>query len=366
MATGTDITPEKAVKMRAWLARHESDKKGEGYEPGEPGFPSAGRLAWALWGGDPAVPWSNKIVRQMEKADEDAKKSNNIEIEGKEIIQKVWTRYIEKQFEPTERKLQRAANRYLREAAARYVARFREQVQQRKFDPKTRAIIVDWSSFTAYALEKAQVIKVIGSVGKEQFVEAGITELKRIFRIARLDAFDFIGSWSEYGELLEQYTTLYIDEMSDEIAKTNAREMQKLVADGLNEGLSIDDISRKIETSTGFNAKRGTLIARTEATRSHGNASLQSIKDSNSYGVKTKKSWIGNTDQYTRPSHLGLIRDYSKKEDAIDVNDYFVINSGPNRGSKSLTPGGFREAAEVCNCRCAIRPVVIRDPKSYL
>ena len=66
MANGEPISRDKAVKMRAWLARHEVDKKGKGFSPGEPGFPSPGRVAWALWGGDPAVAWSNKLVRQIE------------------------------------------------------------------------------------------------------------------------------------------------------------------------------------------------------------------------------------------------------------------------------------------------------------
>ncbi len=67
---GDDITPEKARKMKAWLARHEVDKDGEGFSPGEDGYPSPGRVAWALWGGDPAVGWSAKLVKQMDAADE--------------------------------------------------------------------------------------------------------------------------------------------------------------------------------------------------------------------------------------------------------------------------------------------------------
>ncbi len=67
---GDDITPAKAKKMRAWLARHEVDKQGTGFSPGEDGYPSPGRVAWALWGGDPAVGWSSKLVARMEAADE--------------------------------------------------------------------------------------------------------------------------------------------------------------------------------------------------------------------------------------------------------------------------------------------------------
>lgn len=82
MYNGQDISPDKARKMRAWLARHEVDKEGKGFEPGEDGFPSPGRVAWALWGGDPAVAWSNKLVRQMEAAE--AKKERNLsDLSGK-------------------------------------------------------------------------------------------------------------------------------------------------------------------------------------------------------------------------------------------------------------------------------------------
>jgi HK97 family phage prohead protease len=55
-------------RMSSFLARHETDKQGEGFSPGEPGYPSAGRIAWALWGGDPAVGWVAKVLRQHEQS----------------------------------------------------------------------------------------------------------------------------------------------------------------------------------------------------------------------------------------------------------------------------------------------------------
>lgn len=72
LAGGEDISPEKARAMKAWLARHEADKTGKGFSPDEPGYPSPGRVAWALWGGDPAVAWSDSIVSAMDKADSEA------------------------------------------------------------------------------------------------------------------------------------------------------------------------------------------------------------------------------------------------------------------------------------------------------
>lgn len=69
VADGGDITFEKARAMRAWFARHEGDKAGEGFDPGEPGYPSPGRVAWAAWFGDPGQTWAEKVGRQMDAAD---------------------------------------------------------------------------------------------------------------------------------------------------------------------------------------------------------------------------------------------------------------------------------------------------------
>ena len=65
------ISPQTVRRMNRYFSRHQGDKKGKGYTPG-PGFPSAGRVAWALWGGDPGRSWAAKLVRQMNAADKNA------------------------------------------------------------------------------------------------------------------------------------------------------------------------------------------------------------------------------------------------------------------------------------------------------
>jgi hypothetical protein len=69
LSNGKNISPETAKRIKAYFDRHEVDKKGEGFSPGEKGFPSAGRIAWALWGGDPGQAWANKLNEQMDAAD---------------------------------------------------------------------------------------------------------------------------------------------------------------------------------------------------------------------------------------------------------------------------------------------------------
>ena len=79
MIINNELTPDRVTRMYSYLKRHEVDKQGEGFSPDEDGFPSAGRIAWALWGGDAAVKWSerkrNEIVEEEERV---SKKNKNI------------------------------------------------------------------------------------------------------------------------------------------------------------------------------------------------------------------------------------------------------------------------------------------------
>ncbi len=51
------ISQTKREAMGPWLRRHADDLEALGARPGEKGYPSPGRVAWALWGGDPAWRW---------------------------------------------------------------------------------------------------------------------------------------------------------------------------------------------------------------------------------------------------------------------------------------------------------------------
>ena len=61
-----DLSLDTISRMNSFFARHEVDKQAEGFSPGEEGFPSAGRIAWALWGGDAGQSWAKKKVKEIE------------------------------------------------------------------------------------------------------------------------------------------------------------------------------------------------------------------------------------------------------------------------------------------------------------
>lgn len=70
IANKRTLSPDTVKRMKSFFARHEVDKQAEGFKQGEDGYPSNGRIAWALWGGDAGMSWSNKLVEQMDKRDE--------------------------------------------------------------------------------------------------------------------------------------------------------------------------------------------------------------------------------------------------------------------------------------------------------
>lgn len=65
-----NLSPDTVMRMHSYFSRHEVDKKGEGFSPGEKGFPSAGRVAWGLWGGDAGQSWAKTKSEQIQKARE--------------------------------------------------------------------------------------------------------------------------------------------------------------------------------------------------------------------------------------------------------------------------------------------------------
>tara|TARA_Y100001938_G_C8097470_1_gene439120 strand:- start:2080 stop:4911 length:2832 start_codon:yes stop_codon:yes gene_type:complete len=62
-----NLSPSTVKRMKSFFARHEVDKKAKGFRVGEEGYPSNGRIAWSMWGGDAGQRWSNSKVDELER-----------------------------------------------------------------------------------------------------------------------------------------------------------------------------------------------------------------------------------------------------------------------------------------------------------
>ncbi len=58
IVNGEKLSEDTILRMYSFFSRHEVDKEAEGFNAGEDGFPSAGRVAWDLWGGDAGFSWA--------------------------------------------------------------------------------------------------------------------------------------------------------------------------------------------------------------------------------------------------------------------------------------------------------------------
>ena len=60
------LSPHTIKRMVSYFARHEVDKRGRNY--GNEDNPSAGYIAWLLWGGDEGRAWALDVKRRIGNA----------------------------------------------------------------------------------------------------------------------------------------------------------------------------------------------------------------------------------------------------------------------------------------------------------
>ena len=84
------LSPRTVRRMHSYFSRHEVDKRAEGFRRGEAGWPSAGLVAWLLWGGDEGQSWAARKVKELDKerdkAQELAAYMEDLQIEEKAPI----------------------------------------------------------------------------------------------------------------------------------------------------------------------------------------------------------------------------------------------------------------------------------------
>ena len=69
LASGVKISAQTANRMKSYFARHSVDRKATGFNAGEDGYPSAGRVAWDSWGGDSGQTWVNGLSEKKGTAE---------------------------------------------------------------------------------------------------------------------------------------------------------------------------------------------------------------------------------------------------------------------------------------------------------
>jgi hypothetical protein len=67
LADRRDVSLRDITAISAYFARHKVDKASNSHEWGDESDPSAGYIAWLLWGGEPSRRWADSLKARLSK-----------------------------------------------------------------------------------------------------------------------------------------------------------------------------------------------------------------------------------------------------------------------------------------------------------
>ena len=223
--------------------------------------------------------------------------------------------------------------------------------------------------YTKFLEQVKNAQSVEGVVDVIESVSLDARETKRAIESIYVDTGKDFANWTvdnlqgnqkKSSDYFDDYMRRYVEERTGEKIKsitttTRTRAIaiaKKVVAQGLEQGLSIDNIAAMLKQRYYNDALyRSVRIARTEVIAASNAGSLHGAL---STGLAIKKVWLATKTGHTRESHMLMDRK------AVDMQEYFdvpiISNSGIVEGSEKLMhPGDPKgSAGNVINCRCTV------------
>jgi len=127
-----------------------------------------------------------------------------------------------------------------------------------------------------------------------------------------------------------------------EISKTTMNDINKIVADGVRDGLSEREVAKLINAiAPSKSASRSQTIARTEA---HGSSQGMSLIVANETDIKMVKVWLSDFSENSREEHMDVDGQTRPLAQAFEVDGEQLEYPGDPSGS----------AENVINCKCVI------------
>lgn len=136
--------------------------------------------------------------------------------------------------------------------------------------------------------------------------------------------------------------------------KWNTKKINSQVMQGILQGESIGDISKRLQNVTDMNEKSAIRNARTMTTNAECMGRMDSYHELQDAGVVLKKVWIATADERTRAWHTDL--------DGVemDIDEPFVAILADGTEDDIMYPGDpDADPANVYNCRCSLETRII-------
>ena len=417
LSNGVAVSPETIGRMVNYFSRHTVDKEAEGFERGEEGYPSAGRIAWSLWGGDAGERWANSIYDRMLAEDgEETKVSRREEetveqcvargipqlvSEGYSYDQAVAIAYSQcgagrkrvpvisltgmepemkaKAYQPSDgevwpersyeaRKAVEDVADYEPEPASDDVREGEDANPARRIQRNLVKVFNDQKKQIQRALtgEKAfgpaDLLNLLSSLGmvEADYREAVLGPMAEATASGGQFGLAEVGvdtAFDVFNPRVASFAESYAQQFASEATRASLLRVRTVIARGLEQGESPFTIADEIAKDYAFSPERATVVARTESARAFVEGERLGWQESN---VVQGKQWLlaaGACPFCDATAQRGTAKVYNLDEPFWKMGDT-ITTAG---GSFSVRYGDVQGAPLHPNCRCDIIPVLIED-----
>jgi uncharacterized protein with gpF-like domain len=211
--------------------------------------------------------------------------------------------------------------------------------------------------------------KELYKVFEQMYREAAVVFGNATYRALKIqanqkaDTFGFNREWTN--EILNFLATKGF-ELVSLITKTTKDKLISIVTQGINEGLSVDDIAKLIlaDDTIGYVAFRARRIVRTEVMRSSNIAAMNGAK---SHGFQVDKQWISARDSRTRRIPEDEFDHVELDGVVVDFDEPFTSTGKKGEPVVAMQPGDLSAPPGfTINCRCTVGFIPKRDNNGNL
>ena len=125
------------------------------------------------------------------------------------------------------------------------------------------------------------------------------------------------------------------------LKKWNKQQIQSVMMQGILQGESIPNLTKRLENVTGGLHSAAIRNARTMATGVQNAGRLDAIKRANEKGIKTKKTWVATLDDRTRHEHRELDGQTVNADEPFEVNGERIMFPGDPDADGSMVYNCF-------------------------
>lgn len=341
------------LRMHSYFARHAVDAQAPGW--GSESDPSAGWIAWLLWGGDAGRAWAKARRDKIKAPKRRALARPDLVTRAKRRTKSPTAAQAERLF----RRALRSSEAVMARAWSRALTAQRDRVIERLGDlDAARGVQSRMLPIRPGAPMVLRVILIDDVIGlftatREAIIlaEAVAGVVESVVQIGWGLFRDWLGGIT-YDPTLSPAQKLLAEQVT-RVTETTKRQIEAEVYAGIQAGESVAQIQERIRSSQAFSPARALTIARTESARALNAGSLQAYNDAALTGVDVQIEW--------RRAPRVLEPDRSHRRchgQKVAPGGLFVIPSGEDVGASAPAPGGFNIARQDINCRCHTRPVI--------